>query len=237
MDKNAPTCFYFMSDFLPIPERFVNQALDIAQHWQDHLDSLVNRPSITFKDQESRFTPPPGKELATKPYVEFDGTIASARQQPRLQISNEWEQWLREHITDRFTDTGVSTSVVSPGENHKDSHAGTMHSDGVRKFCLFYILKKSNDDQWTRWYRPKDGPLINTTSANGVAGQYLALDQEEFILIDEICMPTNVWIYTDVRILHQATNHQGERIAIHVSFQEDVFGMFRHNDELNKEYI
>jgi hypothetical protein len=198
---------------------------------------LVNRPSITFENQESKFAPPPSSDLASKPYVEFNGKTVSGRQQPRFRIGDDWEQWVRNNITDQFTDTGVSTSVATNGQDYDDSHAGTLHTDGVRKFCLFYILKKSNDDQWTRWYKPKNGPLISNLSVNGVAGQYLELDQQKFILVDEICMPTNTWIYTDVRILHQASNHKGERVAIHVSFKDDVFEQFKHNDELNKEYI
>ena len=226
-----------MQDFPTVPTQFVDRALSTASNWQGHLDLLVNRPSITFKNQESKFAPPPSSNLASKPYVEFDGKIVSGRQQPRFCIGDDWEQWVRDNITDQFTDTGVSTSVATNDQNYDDSHAGTLHTDGVRKFCLFYILKKSNDDQWTRWYKPKNGPLISNLSVNGVAGQYLSLNQEEFVLVDEICMPVNTWIYTDVRILHQAQNHQGQRIAIHVSFQRDVFDMFGYNDKLNEEYV
>lgn len=233
-----PKCYYFMPDLPPVPQQFVDLALETAKNWQDHVDSLVNRLSITFENQESRFvTPTKGSSLASKPYVEFDGTTVSGRQQPRINLSNEWQQWVRENISDRVTDTGVSTSIPTNKEDSIDSQAGTLHSDGARKFALFYILKKTNDDQWTRWYQPESGPLISTLTVDGVAGNILDLNKNKVVMVDEICMPVGAWVYTDVRVLHQATNHQGERIAIHVSFQDDVFDMFGNNDELNKVYL
>jgi hypothetical protein len=230
-------CHYAMNDLPRVPDHFVDLALSITQNWQDHLDALVNRQNIYFNNQESRYTAPIDRSLAVKPTVDFEGRLATARQQPRFRINNEWEHWVKENIYDRFIDTGVSASLPTANQEFEDSHGGTLHTDGVRSFCLFYIIKKDNDDQWTRWYRLKDGPLIPKLSVNGIAGQFLSLTDQEFVLVDETCMPLNTWIYADVRILHHATNHLGERIAIHVSLEDDVFGMFEHNNQYDKELL
>jgi hypothetical protein len=65
--------------------------------------------------------------------------------------------------------------------------------------------------------------------------QALFVDGKEFMMIDEVYMPLNTWVYGSTRIIHQPGNQRGERISIQVSFNEDVFELFGLHNNIEKE--
>jgi hypothetical protein len=216
-----------MNHLPPVPDHFVQQALSIANAWQNNLDNLITGA---------------GSIQSKPPAVDNDGKKYSGRNIPRIFIGKQWEEWVNNNISDCYINTGVAQSLLVPQDGVEDTQATSLHNDTERKFCLFYLVKKDNDDQWTRWYCLKDGPLIPAKKQvyalqKNTIDQIVSTTGEEFQLIDEIVMPLYTWVYADVRILHQATNHQGQRIAIHVSFNEDVFGLFDRTDKTNKEVV
>ena len=214
-----------MPDLPAVPNHFVEQALSIAHDWQNNLDKLLTGTgSITPKTL----------------VIDRDGKKYRGRNIPRLAIGEQWEKWVNDNISDCWINTGVAQSLLVPEQGVEDTQATSLHNDTERKFCLFYIIKKDNNDQWTRWYRPTNGPLIpNKKIVYSLrdAGPIplINIDGEEFQLIDEVCMPLHTWVYADIRILHQASNFVGERIAMHVNFNNDVFDLFGHNTQIYKE--
>ena len=211
-------------DHLPaVPKHFVQQSISIAENWQEN---LVDHPVLNSTLEPS---------INPRLIVNNNGDYETLRWIPRFQLDNEWEQWVGENISDKFTDTGVASSVVVPSDAYKDSGLSSIHSDKNRKFALFYTIKQGNADQWTRWYHQSGQPLrrplaITLTGQQGIE----KIDQAYMPLvekIDQAYMPLNSWVYCETGILHQTGNHQGERIAIHVSFNEDVFGLFEHNNQ------
>jgi hypothetical protein len=197
-----------MPDLPAVPNHFVEQALSVVYDWRNNLECLISPVSSTIS----------GK----------------FRNSPNFHVSNEWAQWVSQHISDQYMDASVAVTHGIPS-----SQESGLHTDAPRNFCLFYLLKKGNDDQWTRWCRLKQGPLIPDREKKmfyelqkNTADQLISTAGDEFELLDQVCMPLNTWVYTDVRVLHQAGNHLGERIAIQISFVEDVFDLFDYNDEI-----
>ena len=219
-------CHYYMPDLPAVPKHLIEQALSITDNFKSNLDKLVS--DRTALEPEQGY------------YIDDDGKKYTNRSGLQLDIGKEWQQWLTENVSSQWRNTGVSVSWFNAVEGLNDSKSASFHTDGERNFCLFYIIKKDNDDQWTKWYRPTTGPLVHDKKMvyyNKLIkqGELFTIGDEKFELIDEVVMPLYTLIYTDVRILHQAGNHLGQRIGIQVSFQHDEFDLFAINDQLNKE--
>jgi len=216
---NKIKCHHVMPDLPALPKHLVEQALSVAHDWQNNLGALItNIISVT----PSKF-----------------------RNSPKFLVSKEMDLWISQNISDQYIDVAVAVahSIPSTNGDKTEPQESVLHNDTQRKFCLFYLIEKGNADQWTRWCRLKQGPLIpdrekiSYAMQKNTADQIVSTNGDEFELLDQVCMPLHTWVYTDVRVLHQAGNHLGERIAIHVSFDTDVFDLFGHIDELDKEPI
>ena len=214
-----------MPNLPAVPEHLVNQALSISENLFDNLDKLITDP---------------GGLTPSDIHIGKDGKQYSFRGQPRFSVGKEWEDWVSKNISDQWSNTGVTRSYHVAKDGVEDSCAAAMHTDGYRAFCLFYIIKKDNDDQWTRWYRPVNGPLVAhkkmAFSMPPTTGEkFIKVNGEMHELVDEVCMPLNTWFYTDVRVLHQAGNHLGDRVGLQVSFSDDVFNMFDRTNDIDKD--
>jgi hypothetical protein len=158
-----------------------------------------------------------------KPFINNEGDTVIGRNTPRFRIGEDWEYWVKENISAKFTDTGTVISIPAVGSEYKDSNATSIHSDSIRKFALFYLLEQSNSDQWTRWYQEPGKPLRRPMNIK-------VPDISKLVEIENFCIPLKTWVFVDVGILHQGGNNIGERIAIHISFNEDVFEVFGHSE-------
>jgi len=202
-----------MDHLPPVPEHFLVQALEVAKNYDQHFEQMLN-----LSNQQNLMHLNP---LVPKTYTDSNGQTVFARMNPRYKIGNEWEQWVKQYISNRFSDTGISTSVRPKDSTYQTSQSTLVHVDGVRKFALLYVIQQSNTDQWTRWFQEQNQPVVRAMSSS-----YRSLNENKLTEIDQVCMPLKTWVYIDVRVLHQVTNTIGERIALHVSFQEDVFNKF-----------
>jgi len=214
-------CWQIMDHLPGVPDYFVEQALSLSHDWRSKIDQLMT-------DNASVET--------SSYFVGADGKKYRERTGPRIPFNEEFEQWVKQNISDQSVSIALAQMLASSNSDIEDTHATSIHTDNLpRKFVLFYVIKKGNDDQWTRWYRRVGKELIPGGEklfylSPGSADQFITVDGEELELIDQVCMPSNTWVYADVRILHQSANQLGERIAIQIGFFDDVFNVFNHNN-------
>jgi hypothetical protein len=194
-----------MPDLPPVPEHLVNQALFVAN---DGRQNPQRYETMNFNQTVYR----------AKTFIDEQGQQVLARNVPRFRIGAEWEQWVRDNISAEFKDTGVGVSMRAEPDA-QDSGAMKTHTDTSRNFGLIYLIHRTNEDQWTRWYQEPGQPAHRP---NGIHAE----DMTKVIELASIQIPLHTWVYIDARILHRAENMQGDRISLMVSYDQDPFGIF-----------
>lgn len=202
-------CYQIMSGLPAVPVHLVRQAMTIANNYSSTTDKK-KYPTVNA----GKIDP-----LRSKTYINEQGQQVVGRNGPRFEINQEWNQWVRENIAKDFNDTGVSVSLLASQDQLSQSNDMKAHADSSRNFGLLYLVHKSNDDQWTRWYQEIGQSVIRP---KGTYGENMA----NLLEIDSICIPLNTWIYMDVRILHRAENIKGSRVSLMISLDHDQFGVF-----------
>jgi hypothetical protein len=190
-------CYEFMPQLPPVPAQFIDQALTCAVN-------LDNEEQSRHHDGSSRDY---RREVLRNQKIEI------ARNNIRVAIGPEIEQWVHHNISQEFTRVGVSTSIGNT------SCLQSPHTDGTRSYALIYLIDLSNEDQDTVfWQEP--GRTLHRKRLT------ISYDLDSLNQIDSVRIPLHQWCYLDATILHSIENIQQRRIAIQVSFDCDPFGVF-----------
>jgi hypothetical protein len=216
MKKNLK-CHHVMTNLPAVPEHFVNMAMSMRNRW-DEL-SKGNDPTHTVLN--TKVGNPLSHPFYNKTFVNEAGVTVRARSAPSLRISDEWEQWVRDNISDKFLYTGLLNAIYNSGKEYPNSDQLQPHTDSTRDYLLIYLLKTSNADQWTRWYQEEGHPVRRSRDTRSATVSNL-------ILVDEVYAPLNTWVLLDTNVLHAAGNILEERLSIGISFDQDVFNVFGH---------
>lgn len=210
-----------MTNLPIVPAHFVQQAIDIAEdaylNWHAAPEKF---PIHNAKD---------GYAYKIKTFINKQGKEVVGRNAPRFHMGKQWEQWVRDNIAKEFVDTGVSVSIM-PDPSLDESSEQKVHTDLTRNFALLYLVDSSNPDQVTSWYQEIGKPIHRSRST-------WADNMNELTEIDSVCIPKESWVYIDTRVLHRVDNVLGQRVLIMVSFDDDVFGIFKLTNEKEIENV
>lgn len=186
-----------MPQLPPVPEQFIQQALQRAAN----LDG----------EEQSRHHDGSGQDYRRE--VIRNQTVEVVRNNIRIAIGPEIEQWVHDHISEETTGVGVSTSIGNT------SCLQSPHTDGTRSYVLIYLIDLSNEDQDTVFWHEPGRALRRKRLTN-------SYDLDRLNQIDSVRIPLRQWCYLDATILHSIENIQQRRIAIQVSFDCDPFDVF-----------
>ena len=165
------------TSFPPIPDRF--------------MDKILNY------DQEKIITRSTDRILETG-----NGTYANAKL-TRHPVEDELTDWVRENISDEFTD--VSVQVIRDGDT-----AGA-HTDKLRRFALFYLCQPGGSNVITKWYQQQNHALWRDEWV--VCSKY-----DDLEVVHETKIPTNQWFLFNGRLIHDVQNIETKRITVIIGF-------------------
>lgn len=192
-------CYKLMNHLPPVPERFIQQALDIAESKNQEIISGHSLNNLREYRRE----------------IKKHGKVHIVRNNFRYPLGKEITQWIRENICETFIDVGVSTSTSEHGESDLQS----PHTDHTRGYGLLYIIASSNTDQNTVFWQELGHPVHRER-------KLVPYVLDNLVQIDSVRIPLKTWYYLDGSILHSVENIKSHRIAIQVSFETDPLGIF-----------
>jgi hypothetical protein len=190
---------YLVLDDLPSPpEHFIKEAL-----------------GIVYAEQKTRPLPIKSSVYASR-RVFRDGQEMKPIFSRRYELSEEFRNWIKEHIVDRFRE--VSVCCTPPGESGWQA----AHTDWSRDFLLLFVLAKGGPECRTCWYDVPDPTVIktDTTWKRRRKPQTWVERYEDLELRDWVTMPLNKWTVINVTTMHGVENITEDRVAIHVGLDD-----------------
>jgi len=139
-----------------------------------------------------------------------DGTTFTTAGTHRYWISEEFEDWVREHFQQDPKGCGISVfDQVGPSL--------APHVDASRNFTVQYLLDCGGDNVETVWYREKGKDIVrpdlrSNFDPNATINSYDRVEE-----IDRIKLPLHCWGCLHANILHSVENVERPRIAIQIS--------------------
>jgi hypothetical protein len=186
-----------MPELKSVPDQLIAQALERASR----LDG----------EEQSRHHD--GRSVEYRREILRNNRPEIVRNNVRVRIGSEIEQWVYDNISKEFASVGVSTSLG------QQSDLQSPHTDGTRSYVLIYLIDSSNPDQDTVfWHEP--GESLHRKRLT------VSYNLDNLQRIDSVRIPLQQWCFLDATVLHSIENIQGCRIAIQVSFDCDPFGVF-----------
>lgn len=135
----------------------------------------------------------------------YNGTnfVGLSSEYYRKKVSDEFEQWIKDNITLRFVDAGVS--VTTPGYNLNGPHV-----DAGRCYVLIYPIQTGGPDAVTSFWKPKDGsgPINYKRYYN---------NYDELELVEQVKIPEETWCIIFNRVPHSVENISEGRITVQIS--------------------
>lgn len=145
-------------------------------------------------------------------YVTRDGKKFMASPLVRTTFSDEFEQWVRDNITPKFLDAGVSY-------RHFNSDTSGAHTDNTRDFVLSYNITNGGPNCGIAYWKNKERENESLMQHRGI--QHLNFDNLE--KIDELQGPDESWFLLATNILHSVENIEGPRVQFQISLRyEDI---------------
>jgi len=183
--------FYKILSELPKPPQHFFDAVVIDP------DNLPARSP--YHDIIVRYTTRDGKKFMASPLV-------------RTKFSDEFEQWVKENITPKFMDAGVSY-------RHCNSDTSGAHTDHTRDFVLSYNIDTGGDKCGVVYWKNKERQGEPLLQERGI--QQLNFDNLE--KIDEIIGPNDTWFLLQAGVLHSVENIERPRVQFQISMRyEDM---------------
>jgi len=188
--------------------------LDLPHPSQEIIDqayrALELREKIGFYNPDLHSLPG-HDEYRTRVVKYKDGSPAASTASYRYWISDEFDDWVREHAQQDPKGCGINVFengiLVAP------------HVDASRLYNIQYVLETGGDEVDTVWYREK-GREIERPDLRGNFNLSDTIDDYSRVEeIDRVRIPVGKWISLNVGILHAVENMQSRRVAIHLSSQ------------------
>jgi len=153
-----------------------------------------------------------------------NGQKVLSRSNPRFSLEDQFGDWVSKNISTEWKQIGVSNSIALKGSKHytgdaKQSADQVPHTDLTRHYTLMYLLEKGNEDQRTVWWQEPGYGLQRKRDV-------IVWEPDHLEKVAEVIFPIGTWAFFNTNILHNAENVQEYRIAVHVGFEVDPFGVF-----------
>jgi hypothetical protein len=127
---------------------------------------------------------------------------------PRVQrgsLNADWEDWVRDNITDQYKDTGIGWTLGSP-----ECPSIGAHADRTRQATLLYNIDPGGPDTELVFYQENGYPLIRTRGDH-------TLSDENLKSVLAVRSPVNCWYYINTRVLHSVENMISPRLNFQIS--------------------
>jgi hypothetical protein len=198
MHINQHDWFYKILDVPALPTeledllwtRYHSPDLDQYKYTSDHY--LNRRPEFAHK-------PGPGDVVGLRHGQEFPNGRGA-----RYQLDSIFDDWVIEHITNDFIDTGI---YVIFGDRY---HTVIPHTDQTRNFSLLYLLEPGGDNTHTDFWI-EHGQSIHREMKT-FQGDYSRLTP-----CLSVKWPLRTWILLNTNILHSVEELSSPRIQFQVS--------------------
>lgn len=175
---------------------------DLPKPPQHFIDAVVidpdNLPSRSpYHDIVVRYTTRNGQKVMGSPLV-------------RTKFNDEFELWVKENITPKFMDAGVSY-------RHFNSDTSGAHTDHTRDFVLSYNITNGGPKCGIVWWKNKEREGEPLLQERGI--QHLNFDNLE--KIEELTGPDGTWFLLESNILHSVENIEAPRVQFQVSLRNE----------------
>lgn len=193
-----------------VPEHFVQRALDIAK----------DAESKTWTDDNKIFSLGIARPEDYKRKLIQNGEEINTRIQRVFFMGEDWEQWVRENIFPRFTETSVRPSLG-------DSRTHGPHCDNPGKIRLYYLLDRGGEDAETVFYhKPGTGNAVWDVDKHyeeNNKAPILCNNIDELEVIDRVKFPLHQWVLFNGYVLHGVNNVDHMRVNLNVSIRPEDF--------------
>jgi hypothetical protein len=202
--------WYYRYLTLPkVPAKFIDEAKNTLQQERTEPKKLSHLSDKWVKKLDTE-----KKEISYQMFRKMSdhGKIITSRSVVRFGVSKEFEDWIRNNITDKFIDASIAPSYK---QNETDQVLGP-HTDTTRDYLLLYLFDTSNSGQTTVWWQENNHPIIR--DRNVYVNTFDSMTK-----IEEVEFEKERWVILNARILHSVHNINGHRDAIQISLNDQLF--------------
>jgi hypothetical protein len=186
--------------------------LDVPPPSQSIIDAAYDALSnIDDVNRVNKLKQLPGySEYQYRTITREDGTKFKTAGTHRYWISEEFENWVREHFQQEPIGCGISIfDQVGPSL--------APHVDASRNFVIQYLLDLGGDNVETVWYREKEKDILRPDLRSNFDPEKTINNYSQVEEIDRTRFPSNQWVCLNANILHSVENVERPRIAIQIS--------------------
>jgi len=194
-DVTPPASFTWLPlpDLPHPPEHFIQRAYELQEKGsQGLLEDVILKAGYITKEHRNRTIVKNGKEQKGQHQVGFA-------------MGADWEQWVRENITEYFYDTHVRTTG-SPDPNNATELG--PHTDGT-KLRLFYLIERGSDETSTSFYVKPGWPMVidhRKVQKDSTTTPHVDNVDKDVVEIDRAFFPIRQWVLLNSWVLHGVNN-------------------------------
>lgn len=185
--------YAILKNLPPVPEKFVAAALDLKQFVG------TDRPEDNLSDWYKNRK------------ILVDGKEYPVTYQTRLDINDEFYDWVHENIHPEGFDCGVSFTNGALG-----SRQGP-HTDLTRNFTILYLLESGGDNTETVFYEEIGEPIVRTQR------QAVCNDFSKLRVLERVKFPLGKWVILNAMCLHGVENIDTVRVSFQVSANTNIW--------------
>ena len=184
---------YAVLHFLPpVPEHFIKAASELNQFIET--DIPEDNLSDTYKNRKLTIG---------------DKTGIPVTYQTRMDINQQFYDWVHEHIDETGFDCGVSFT-----SGHVGRYQGP-HTDLTRDYTLLYLIEPGGPNTQTVFYREKGQPIQRTQR------QVAPTDFNNLEVLERVKFPVGKWTLLNAMALHGVEEIETCRISFQVSLNRN----------------
>ena len=211
--KNATEEVFLFEEFefIPkLPQNLFDEAMDIA------LDEDNSTPTTGELNKEL------GKSIWFREIKDIDGTVVKGRPNIKFKLSSEFDQWISENVCESHDGSFVNVAYQNQEGN---GTTAPIHTDMSRDYVLIYILEMSNPDQYTKFWRERNQPIVRNRST-------FLNNWDNCDFLGEACFKLHTWYLMKTTVLHSVHNILGDRrgrLAIQVKVDDPFASKILYN--------
>jgi hypothetical protein len=127
----------------------------------------------------------------------------------RVPMSEEFNQWVRDNISEKFTDCGVNYRYCN-------SDTSGIHTDTTRQYALTYNILTGGPNCRIVYWQQQGQPEVRDLGI-----QHLNFDDCDPVF-ELPPGPTGVWYLHDATILHSVEGIETPRVQFTIGFNKDL---------------
>lgn len=183
--------------------------LNCQQPPQKFIDLALTADPVQYGSRSTTNYYKPGKDPIAKRHLTSCGQEKKSIRLPKYDMPEEFANWVRNHITDKFLEAAVALSDKGNGGGLGP------HTDRARDYCLMYVIKSGGDHVRTSFWQERQQPLVRR--------RFTFIDNYDMLeLIDEGNFKEGRWLVMNTLILHSLENVQDRRIAFQITIDHDI---------------